>query len=136
MPTSLWDYMSTSGVPANSTALLDVDPQRVMAELGVKNQVVHLGDDNSEEVITLGSTTVFYVSLQWDVLSSTDAGVIWDFWNSSSKANGLARTFRWAHPTDTHTYTVRFDGDIARSFQPGDIASIGSVRLKVMGRAT
>lgn len=136
MPTALWDYMSTSGVPANSTALLDVDPQRVMAEIGVKNQIVHLGDDNSEEVITLGSTTAYYVNLQWDVLTSTDAGAIFDFWNSSSKANGIARTFRWAHPTDTHTYTVRFDTDISRSFQPGDIASIGSVRLRVMGRAT
>lgn len=132
----MWDYLSPSTADYKSTAL-NIDPQRVMYETGSKNQVVHLGDDGSEEIITLGgSTSMFNVRLQWDVLKTTEASKLFNWWNSTALANGMARSFRWTHPLDGHTYTARFDSDLSRTLQPGWIFSVPEVRLKILGRAT
>ena len=131
----MWDFLSTQAANYVSTTL-NITPQRVMTERGLKNQLVHLGDDGSEERITLDKDSVFYVSLQWDVLGSTDAGKIVNFYHSTSIANGIARSFRWNHPTDGHKYTVRFDGDLSRMEIPGNLFGISQINLKILGKAT
>jgi len=132
----MWDYLSPSTADYNSSNL-NITPQHVLTETGTKNQVIHLGDDNSEERITLsGSTAMFYVTLQWTVLTTTDASKLFNWYNSTALANARGRSFRWSHPDDGHIYTVRFDSDLSRLGQPGNLFSIPTVTLKVLGRAT
>ena len=45
-----------------------------------------------------------------------------------------AESFKWTHPTDGHTYVVRFDCDLPRSIRIPEIHGVTNVRLKVLGR--
>ena len=127
----MYDYISQATADHDET--LSVDPQRAIPEIGTKNQIIHLGDDGSEERISLSDDSVFYCSLEWPVLSESDAGTLLDFWHSSSKGNGITKTFKWSHPTDGHTYVVRFAGDLTRDLQLGKIFGVTQVRLKIIG---
>lgn len=128
----MYDYLTNVSADYTS-ANLDVTPQKVLVEEGSKRVKINIGDDGSEERIALSSSTVFFVTLQWDVLSEADAGTIVDFYNDSAKANGNARSFQWDHPTDGHTYVVRFDGPLSRSISVPTIHGIKQVKLKVLG---
>lgn len=130
----MWDYLSV--VAPDSSTTLTLSPNRVIVEKGNKNVVIHEGDDGSEERIVLDSDSVFYVDLEWDGLSSSDAGTVFDFYHSTSKGNGVARSFKWDHPTDTHKYTVRFASDVARSISLPELHGFASVTLKVLGRSS
>ena len=136
----IWDYLNTTAVAADVIAagstLTTPYPQNILGENGEYNQVIHLGDDGSEERIGFSSTAVFYVTLKWVGLSDVDAGSIMDFQMSTAIGNGILNSFRWAHPTDGHTYTVRFDSKFSRTIKPGSLHSISKVKLKILGRAT
>ena len=134
----IWDYLSAVAVTPDYNVVLSVTPQRELFEEGEKNQFVHLGDDNSEEVISLSDTSVFYVSLQWDVLSEADAGTIFDLHHDTAKANGIARSFKWTNASeisDPHTYTVRFASPLPRGKFLANIHGYANVTLKILGRA-
>lgn len=131
----MWDYLAATAVTADFTsATFDVNPQRLMVEDGMKNQVVHLADDDSEEVISFGDDSTFFVTLEWPVSSATDTGTIFDFYHDSSKANGWARSFYWSSP-DGHTYTVKFRSALPRGRASGLIYSVDRIQLKIVGRA-
>lgn len=135
MEYEIYDYVADA-TPQYTGAALSVTPWRVLPERGIKNQVVHTADDNSEERISLSDASIWRVELEWDYLSAEDASAILDYYMDPGKANGIARSFKWDHPTDGHTYVVRFDGDLAREWYPrGSVAhAVRSVRLKVIGR--
>ncbi len=131
----MYDYF-TGTITANYTATtLTLKPQRILTEVGHKNQVVHIADDGTEERISLAATPIFYVTLQWDVMTESDSGTIFDFYFDAAtpKADGMLYTFKWTHPTDAHTYVVRFDNDLTRAIKVGNIYSINEVRFKVFG---
>jgi hypothetical protein len=127
----IYDYVSQATADNNQT--LSVLPQRVLKEFGTKNQVIHLGDDGSEERISLSDDSIFYVTLQWPVLDESDAGTLMEFWHDPSYGRGRAKTFKWEHPTDGHTYVVRFDSDFSRDLQLASIFGVMEVRLKIIG---
>lgn len=131
----MWDFITSTGA-ADTTGALDVTPQRVLPEASVKHQIVHLADDDSEETISLSNKSIFYTTLQWGALTESDAGTIFNFWHSTGLGNGIVRSFRWPHPTDGHTYTVRFANAMTRVRRLGNIHSVASIRLKILGRAT
>ena len=136
----MWDYLSnvTADYTVSSGSVsidtLTVNPQRVLTEAGAKNQVVHTGDDGTEEIVTLSNVTRFYATLQWDTLPEASAGTIFDQYHNTAKANGIANSFYWDHPTDAHSYCVRFAGPLSRNIRPGSLHGIASVKLKVLGR--
>lgn len=131
----MWDYLSTAS--ADSTYTLSTPyPQDILTEKGNINQVIHLGDDGSEERIGLSSSAIFYVDLKWKGLNSSDAGDIMDFYFSTARANGRLNSFIWTHPTDGHSYTARFDCDLPQTLSPGSIFGISKIRLKILGRST
>jgi len=129
----MYDYVSTV-TPDYSAATLSLTPHNVMSELSEKNQVIHTADDNSEERISLSDDNIFRVTLAWEVITEAEAGTIVDFYYDSTKGNGIARTFKWDHPTDGHTYVVRFDGKIIRQIRPASLYDIKSITLRVVGR--
>lgn len=132
MAGSMADYLSIA-VADYLTETLSLSPQDTMTEDASKNQITHEMDDGSIEVVSLSDTPQFTATLKWDTLSSSEADTLMDFWLSSSKANGKARSFKWAHPTDGHVYVARFDSDISRSIKTAAIAGIASIDLRIEG---
>lgn len=131
-----WDYLSE--VTPDYDATLDIKRKITITEEGEKNQVVHLGDDDSEEVISFSDDSIFYANLPWDLLKESESGTIYDMYHDSTKANGFARSFKWVHygeKTDQHTYTVRFASKMSREFKSGDVHGMKNIRLRILGRA-
>ena len=133
----IWDYLSATTIAPDYDAILDVSPQSVIVEDGYKNQVIQLGDDNSDAVISFSDDSIFFVRLQWNILKEADAGTIFDFYHDSTKANAMARTFKWQDHgvSDIHTYTVRFASKVTRSIKLAQLFGFAEVRLKIEGRA-
>lgn len=130
----MYDYLASASADYTTTTL-NIAPSRLLREIGMKNQVVRKFDDGSEERISFATAFIFYVEIEWEGLSESDAGTILDFYFDTAKANGTTRSFKWAHPTDGHTYTVRFDSQLSRDYKaehPGSHA-IPAVRLRVLG---
>lgn len=127
----IYDYVST--ISADYNFAIGILPQGVVTEESNKNQVVHLGVDGSEERISYGTASIFYISIGWNVLSESDSGTIFDWYNDPNKANGMQRSFKYVWG-DGHTYVVRFDSPLPRSGQAMSRMGITGVRLKVLGR--
>lgn len=129
----MYDYLST--VTADyATAALAVAPQQILTETGTKKQIIHTADDGSEERIDLSTASIFHLTLIWETLSASEAGTIVDFYHDTAKGNGITRTFKWTHPTDGHTYVVRFAEDINRTIRPANLHGINTIKLRVVGR--
>ena len=129
----MFDYLDAKTADY-TTATFSVTPQQVLVETGMKNQLVHVADDNSEEYISFSNDSMFDVTLQWELLTESDAGTIFDFFHDSTKANGITRTFYWEHPTDGHTYIVRFVDPLPRSISYPELYGINQIRFKVIGK--
>ncbi|NJB67492.1 hypothetical protein GGQ74_001132 [Desulfobaculum xiamenense] len=128
----LADYLPTV-TPDYSGTTLTLNPQEVLPETAGKNIAVHLSDGGSEQRVIINDDPVVFVALRWDVLDEADAAMIMDFWMDKGKANGAAYSFPWRHPTDGHTYVVRFDSDIRRDIRTAGIYGIAEIRLRVLG---
>lgn len=128
----IYDYVST--VSADNNQTLAVTPQNVIIESGKKNVIIHTGDDESESRIILSAVSVFYVTLTWPTKSSSDIGTLLQFYHDAAYGNGRAESFKWTHPTDGHTYVVRFESDVERQIMVSGLHGIVEVRLKVLGR--
>lgn len=126
-----YDFLSTITPDYNYT--LTIKAQETFVEDGFKNQIVHLADDNSEEVITLSSGSIFYATIPLTLLSESDSGTVHDLYHDPSKANGMGRTFKWSSH-DGHTYVVRFNGKLGRTVGPGILYGIPSISFRLMGR--
>ena len=130
-----YDYISTV-TPDYSSTTFNVNPSDIIMEEGEKSSVILIGDDGSEERISLSNTSYFYVTLKWNYKSASDAGTIIDFYHDATKGNGMARSFKWTCPTRAggHTYVVRFDSKLSRSIHGKGLHSIPDIRLKIVGR--
>lgn len=131
----MYDYLPTV-TPDYTVAILQVSPTDVLVEAGEYRQIVYETDSASTIVTTLSTYPVFTVTLQWSYASLDDTGTILDFYLDSAKAQGQARSFYWEHPTDGHTYVVKFSGPIQREYQAGytTMATVSRVTLRVIGR--
>jgi hypothetical protein len=129
----MYDYLNTVAPDYDGT--LNVTPQNVMVEKTTWKQNVQETDDGTEQVLSLGGPH-FLVSLQWTSLNESDAGTITDFYNDSAKGKGFARSFKWDHPTDEHTYVVKFRSAMQKRYvaQKGVYREISEIKLKVIGR--
>ena len=81
MAGTLKDYLSAATADY-STTQFDVEPQRVMVEEGEFRQKTIEFDDVSVGVLTRSTTPIFYLHLDWPVLSSADANTIYRYWRS------------------------------------------------------
>lgn len=128
----MYDYLSVA-TPDYSATTLSIGCQVQLVEEGEFSQEVHEGDDTSEEVISFSTSPILYVELQWPVKSESDTGTILDFFLDTSKGYGYSRSFKWDHPTDGHTYVVKFRSKIQRVYRPGVFYGINTIKLKVIG---
>lgn len=113
------DYLSS--VTADyATETLDIPCHEVLVQTAKKEQFVHRFSDGQRGTVTLSNTSFFTVKLRWKGLTSTNAGIIADFWNSTTKGNGLARSFYWSHPRDGNDYTVKFAEPLGQEWVEDD----------------
>lgn len=128
-------YMSdyfTGTLTADYTTALTIAAQGIVTEEGYKNQVIHLADDNSEERVTLVAGSIFYVVWNYNQLSESDAGIVFDHYHDPAKANGMARSFKWtAH--DTKNYVARWDCKLSRAGNALSRWGFQALRLRVLG---
>ncbi len=127
----IYDYVSE--VTPDYNYAIGITPQGDVSEEGVKNQVVHLGVDGSEERISFNTTSVFYINIGWNVLSEADSGTIFDWYNDPVKANGMQRSFKFAWG-DGHTYVVRFASPLPRTGSVLSRRGITGIKMKILGR--
>jgi len=127
----IYDFVSTVAPDYNSA--LGIPPQGVVSEESVKNQISHLGADGSEEIITFGTSSIFYITIGWNILSESNAGTAFDWYNDPAKANGIARSFKYVFG-DGHTYVVRFTGAFSRVGTGVSRWGAQGIKLKVIGR--
>ncbi len=130
---------NTTGLLADADYTLgytpyEIHPQGVIVEIGTKNQVVHKGDDGSEERISLSDTSEFTVHLNWDTLTASESGTLMDFWHNAAIGNGIQRSWKWKHPDDGHAYVVRWDCDFPRTRKAYDVYGVMDITLAVLGR--
>jgi len=130
----IYDYFTGTVAADYSTTTLSVLPTNVLVEEGDFNQVAHVYDDGSREVVTESATPVFYVTLQWKNRSLIDAGTIFDFYFDTAKAYGMARSFKWSH-FDGHTYTVKFASKLQRVYDNNltTLMTIEGIKFIVLG---
>ncbi len=126
----IYDYVGTVSPDVDET--LNVDPQTVLTEMATKNDVIHKFDSDDEERVALGSDFLFWIIIQYDLLTEGDAGTVFDFFCDSAKGNGKINSFKFTHP-DGHTYVVRFDTDMTRLMDPVNYG-IKEIRFYVLGR--
>jgi len=131
----MYDYISVA-VPDYSAITLTLRSQRVLSELPAFNQRVYVADDGSEEVITRHANSIWRVVLQWPALTEAESGTILDLYADITKGKGMARSFKWAHPTDSHTYVVKFRSNIERQIGLGALYGVVNCQFKVMGKIT
>lgn len=128
----MYDFLST--VTPDVDVTLSLTPQGQIRESGTKNQIVHVADDNSREVVSLSDDSIFYLYVPYNALSEADAGTIFDMYHDAAKANGRENSIKFQHPTDGHTYVVKFDCDLDRVKQLAAIWGFAEIRFWVKGR--
>ena len=129
----MYDYLSAKTADYTTTAM-SVAPQEVLTERSRKGNIVtHRLDDGQRANVVLSNASIFNVTLRWNFLSESDAGTLIDFYNDTAKACGQARSFKWSHPTDGHTYVVYFNSDIERTIDAATVHGVFSVELEVIG---
>lgn len=127
----IYDYVST--ISPDKDVTMTLQSRNVLTEFGTKNDVIHRGDDESEERIDLsGGDPNIFITANYTSLSESDAGTIMDFWFDAEKGNGKINSFKFDHP-DGHTYVVRFDCNFERVMKP-TVWDVANVRFKVLGR--
>lgn len=131
----MYKYLSTISADTDDVGItpLNVTPQNVLTEEGDKNQSVHIADDGSEERISLSDSSIYYVEMQWDLITESTASTIYDYFHDTEKGNGKVRSFPWVHPIDGYTYVVRFDSKLQKKSYRGRRRSIDAVRFRVLG---
>jgi len=127
----MYDYLPE--MTADYAVTLDNPLQVIVKERGLKNQIINKGDDGSEERISYSDLSIFYIGVQWPNKVAASIGEIVAWYHDTTKANGMDRTFQWAHPTDGHVYVVRFNCDLTRTIRRSLIQGIPNCEFAVLG---
>jgi len=132
----IYDYVSIVTPDKDVTLSIhpSVPPIVNIPEEVDKKDIIHIGDDGSEERMSHGSGLIFKITIKWNALSEDDAGTILDFWADSDKGYGRVNSFKYDH-YDGHTYVVRFDSKMTRErIFAGATYGIDSITLRMLGR--
>jgi len=129
----MYDYLDEV-TPDYIGVTLDIQHNNMTMERGSINQVVHISDGADEVAVSLDTKPIFYVTCPYEVLNEANVGTIFDLYYDPVKANARGNSFQWDHPTDGHTYTVKFAMDLDREVRLNKLSfGLGSVVLKVLG---
>ena len=134
----MYDYLETiiaDDVDYTATTL-SVTPTTILPFDSDKAQDIHEMDSGAVIVVTKSDQSYFDITLEWDNISASDHGIIFDFYNSTTKANAREFTFYWEHPTDEHTYVARFMSKLTSNYihKYGARMKVNQIKLRIEGR--
>lgn len=131
----MYDYLSTV-TPTYTTTTLSISPQGELRYAGRFPQNTHITDDGVPHTISKGSVPYFDVFIRWDILTSSDAGTVMDFYLDANKAKGMEKSFYWDHPVDGHTYVAMFMTDFSGIYKAGwgTKQAIPELQLRIIGK--
>jgi len=127
----MFNYLSNATPDVTDT--LSINPRGTMTEYIEFEQFVDITDDYTEERGTLNNEKAFKVTIPFSALTETDADTVFDLYHNSSKANGKENSFVWQHPTDGHSYVVRFDCNLQHSRHYPQYSSYSQLTIRVLG---
>ena len=119
-------------VPDCTSGTLSVAPHNTVTYAAGRHQKIILFDQTDESRISIDSDYVFFSDVQWELIPATNSGIVTDFLLSWDKGNGITRSFKWEHPTDSETYVVRATKLPSIVHTPPNFFSI-SVSFKMLG---
>jgi len=125
------EFLST--VAPDYAYTLAVAPHNEMSVEPLKTQKMLYTDANTPLVLNVNNASKFLISLVWEKLVLTDAEIIMELWTDTSKADGLANSFRWTNPDDSATYTVHFATKPLLKAYALNHQSIDNIKLLVIG---
>jgi hypothetical protein len=129
----MYDVLPT--IPPDVNITLSVDCQVVLSEEGGYLQEKHTTDDNTRSVITFSDVPEIRCTLQWPHLDSATTGTILDIYYNTTKAFGMAKSIKWDHPSDGHTYVISFESKIRREWYPSpNIVAVQAIDVVVLGK--
>ena len=123
----------TDKVADYTTTTLSVNSTVGLPQTGDKEQEIHDMDDGSVVVIGISSSNFFTIPVQWTGITALNHDILIDMWHNELKGAGRRRTFYWAHPFDSHIYTVRFMTPLTSSYDEVGNLSVSPVTLRVEG---
>ena len=129
-------YDKVATVTSDVDVTLSLSCQGEITEEGGFNQKVHKGYDGSERRVNLGGTTAeYYCTFNYNLLTESDMGTIFDLYFDPAKAFGMVNSFKWSKRSDGHTYVVRFANEIfSRSGNSQTRMGSKGIRLRILGR--
>jgi hypothetical protein len=133
----MYDYLTTVAADVDVTlgaGSFAIQPAFSLPEAGGRNQVVFEMDDESEVVIELDSSVYFTTKFSWKALNESDSGAIFDLFYNSAYADCLKNSIKWDHPTDGHTYVIKFKSMMNRPRVAAGVFDIDPVDVKIIGR--
>jgi hypothetical protein len=130
----MYDYLSTISSTVDQT--LSLKAQGELTERASFKQKIHRGDDRSREGVNLGITSPdFQVTFDFNLLTESDMGTLYDLYVDSAKAFGMMNSFKWSRRQDGHTYVVHFAMEyIARNGRLQSAMGSRGIVLDVIGR--
>jgi hypothetical protein len=131
----MYDYLTTK-TPDYTATTLSIRPSGELKFVGKKTQISHPMDDGGIEVISVNDAMFYDVFVDWSKLTSGDAGTVMDMYSDTNQANGLERSFYWAHPVDGHTYVAKFTSEFTGAYVPGwgTRQKLSGFSMRVFGR--
>jgi hypothetical protein len=126
-----WEYLPEKVPDYNGT--LDVEPQRVLTEMGGFRQEQVEYDDENIQTITFSTTPKIFFRVQWDSITEAEADAIMDMYLDANKAMGMAKSFKFYHDIDELYYIVHFASQISRDTFGHPWRAIPSIMLRVVG---
>lgn len=130
MAGKLKDYLSQ--VTADVDQTLNISPSAIRDVFDM-NQTIHLGDDDSDEVITHSNGVVGFLECGWEIISASEADTIVDMFADPAKGNGRSSSFKLVHSKDANTYCVKFRTPLSRGYMIGEPNVVSTVMFKVLG---
>jgi len=129
----MWDHLAE--VTADYTAIeLNITPSKILPFTPYLPQIQHQMDNGSFTTIDTGS--LYYIGrIQWDYLTASNHGIIFNLYSDPLKANLLGRSIYWVHPVDGHSYTMFFHSKLTSNYVfGGTYLQINPVDIRIVGR--
>ena len=118
--------------PDCTSGTLSVAPHNTVTYAAGRHQKILIFDEVDESRISIDDDYVFFTDIKWELIPASNSGIVIDYLLSWDKGNGIARSFKWQHPTDGETYVVRATKLPSIIHQPPDYFNI-SVSVKILG---
>ena len=118
--------------PDYATTTLSMAPNNDMPTTSSFVQVLNNTDGGNPKVVTMKTTPDIIIPLVFKGISKANYDILNSFYNSSSKAIGMQKSFKWTHPQTLNTYVAHFISPFSFTEYTYNLYDV-SVTIKILG---